>query len=87
MARFTRPFTDYVVDDFLGLWHGVDFHAKEHDEAPPEGSLPVLYHLLHAGPPPPNVVYFGFTDAQSPDLPQGFYANGWDLPSQTPITE
>lgn len=85
LQKFGRQFADYVLDDFLGLWHGVDFHAQEYGETPPEKSRPVLYHLLHQGEPPPNVAYFGVQNATPNGIQPGFYVVGTDLPENTPI--
>ncbi len=73
------------MDDFLGLWHGADFHEKEYGEVPPAGSPPVLYHLLHGGEPPPNTTYFGFIQATSVGAEPGFYIQGLDITNQTPV--
>jgi len=86
IERFSRPLADYAVDEFLGLWHGADFYPEEYDENPPSGSIPILYHHLHMGTPPPNTIYFGFSQVQQDGETPGFYAHGFDLPGQTPVT-
>jgi hypothetical protein len=86
MKPFTRLLADYVVDGFLGMWHGVDFYSLgiDEDEAP-KGSPPVLYNLLHRSTPPPNVVYFEVGNSRAKDRPSGFYPVGIELPLGTPI--
>jgi len=85
VERFGRALGDYVVEDFLGLWHGIDFYQEEYGETPPKQSPPVLYHLLHAGAPPPNVAHFGVFHASSVGASPGFYVQGMDIPEGTPI--
>ncbi|MCX7049613.1 MAG: hypothetical protein NTX50_29525 [Candidatus Sumerlaeota bacterium] len=87
IKRFGRALSDYVVEDFLGLWHGADYYANEYGDHPPTQSPPVLYHLLHGGEPPANVSYFGIynTNLFDLDLSPGFHVQGKDLTSGTLI--
>lgn len=75
--RFTRPLADYIVDDFLGLWHGVDFHPEEYpkEDAPAE-SPAVLFHFLHGGTPPRNTAYFGMYRTMKFGQMPGFHVYG-----------
>lgn len=86
LQRFARPLSDSIVDDFLGLWHGADFHSRDYEETPPPQSPPVLYHLLHGGEPPPNTVYFGISDANILGVRPGFHVTGVSVPDGTPLS-
>ncbi len=94
VARFTRPLEDYMVDEFLGLWHGADFYADEiEEEQRPRTSPPTLFHLLHMGAPPPNIFHMDVTNARlTGDIgfegaPPGFYIVGIDSKTGEPFDE
>src|SRR5262249_1273563 len=63
LLRFSRPLSEYITDEFLGLWHGADFYSRQYKETPGPESIPVLFHFLHMGAPPPNTAYFGLSQA------------------------
>jgi hypothetical protein len=40
LLRFGRPLSEYIADEFLGLWHGADFYSREYKETPGPGKIP-----------------------------------------------
>jgi len=55
---YGKPFAEFLVDMFLGLWFGKDFVRQNVPARIPKNSPTALYVALHMGAPPPNVVHF-----------------------------
>lgn len=70
---FGQPLSEFFSEAFIGLWFGKDYDAKKENENPPETSIAILYHFLHQGVPPPNVVYFGLMSSQKAGIRPGVY--------------
>lgn len=64
-----RSLAEFFCDSFIGLWFGRDYNPERECEDPPSTSIGVLYHFLHRGVPPPNVVYFGIRYRRGRDAP------------------
>lgn len=73
LCELGQSFSDFFSETFLGLWFGKDYDPVKEGEHPPASSIPILYHFLHRGLPPPNVVYFGLGSADQMQLPPGVY--------------
>lgn len=68
-----KPLSEFICDAFLSLWFGREYRPEKEGESPPPNSIGVLYHFLHAGPPPPNVVFLGLTSSNRLVAPPGVY--------------
>lgn len=73
ILRFGKPFAEFLIEAFIGLWFGRDFDRSRTDTSVPHDSPAALYAMLHIGPPPPNVIHLGIGTSQSRDLPPGVY--------------
>jgi hypothetical protein len=72
---FGQPLSEFFSEVFIGLWFGRDYDAKKEGEDPPETSIAILYHFLHMGVPPPNVVYFVLRVGTRLGVRPGVYVN------------
>ncbi len=68
-----RSLSDFFCDAFIGLWFGKAYDPVREGDNPPLNSIPILFHFLHRGAPPPNVVYFGISDADVTGVRPGVY--------------
>jgi len=68
-----KPLAEFFCDGFLGLWFGKDYDPKKECEEPPPESIGILYHFLHRGTPPPNVVHFGLSSRRELRVRPGVY--------------
>jgi hypothetical protein len=75
VLRFGRPLSEFFSEAFIGLWFGKDYTPEKAGEAPPKDSVAILYHFLHMGVPPPNLVYFGMTSGRLLGIRPGVYVN------------
>ena len=73
LLRAGKPLSEFFCDSFVGLWFGKDYASQRAEDHPPKESIGVLYHFLHRGTPPPNVVYFGLSSARQVKVPPGVY--------------
>ena len=71
VIRYGKPFGEFLVDMFLGLWFGKDFVRKEIRKRIPQNSPTALYVMLHMGAPPPNVIHFGISSGRTRDRQPG----------------
>jgi len=73
VASYGKPFAEFLVDMFFGLWFGKDFVRAAIPKRIPKNSPTALFAMLHLGTPPPNVVHFGITSSKARDLPAGVH--------------
>jgi hypothetical protein len=73
VLRYGKPFAEFLVDMFLGLWFGKDFVRDEIRKRIPTNSPTALYVMLHMGVPPPNVIHFDISSSRGRDRPPGVY--------------
>jgi hypothetical protein len=82
LPRAGKPLSEFFCDSFVGLWFGKDYDPQREQEEPPSTSVGVLYHFLHRGVPPPNVVFFGIGNAGKLGVAPGVYVQDIiDIPS------
>lgn len=72
---FGRPLSEFFSEAFIGLWFGKDYTPEKAGENPPKTSVAILYHFLHMGVPPPNVVSFGIMSGKLLGVRPGVYVN------------
>ena len=65
--------SEFFCESFLSLWFGKDYNSEKEGENPPKKSIPVLYHFLHRGNTPPNVIFFGISSGNKLGLSPGVY--------------
>lgn len=70
-----KPLSEFFCDAFISLWFGKSYDPEKEGDKPPSSSIPVLYHFLHRGNPPPNVVYFGIMSGRRLNIPPGVYVH------------
>jgi hypothetical protein len=77
VLRYGKPFAEFLVESFIGLWFGKDFdrRAIAQIEPIPQESPTALYMMLHGGTPPPNVLHLGISSSRSRDLRPGVYVS------------
>jgi hypothetical protein len=73
ILRYGKPFAEFLVDMFIGLWFGKDFVRSEIRKRIPANSPTALYVMLHMGTPPPNVIHFDISSSHSRDRAPGVY--------------
>jgi hypothetical protein len=73
LLRAGKPLSEFFCESFVGLWFGKDYEAQRAQDRPPKDSIGVLYHFLHRGAPPPNVVFFGLQSARQVNVAPGVY--------------
>jgi len=73
VLRYGKPFAEFLVDMFMGLWFGKDFVRSEIRKRIPPNSPTALYVMLHMGTPPPNVFHFDISTSLNRDRAPGVY--------------
>jgi hypothetical protein len=73
ILRYGKPFAEFLVDMFLGLWFGKDFVRDEIRKRIPANSPTDLYVMLHMGVLPPNVIHFDIASSRGRDRAPGVY--------------
>jgi hypothetical protein len=72
---FGLPLSEFFLESFVGLWFGRNYNPEKENERPPETSIAILYHFLHMGVPPPNVIYLGILSGNNFNIAPGLYIN------------
>lgn len=75
VLRYGKPFAEFLVESFIGLWFGKDFDRVTIGKPIPKDSPTALYMTLHAGTPPPNVLHLGISSSRSRQLEPGVYVS------------
>ena len=75
IASLGQSLAEFFCDAFVGLWFGKDYDPDREGESPPPQSIPILFHFLHRGAPPPNIVHFGVGDADVMGSSPGVYVS------------
>ena len=75
ILRYGKPFEEFLIESFVGLWFGRDFDHKSVGVPIPDTSPTALYVMLHLGPPPPNVVHLSIGTSRSRNRTPGVYVN------------
>jgi len=70
-----KPISEFFCDAFISLWFGKSYLPEKERDDPPSNSISVLYHFLHKGNPPPNVVYFGIESGHQLGMQPGVYVS------------
>jgi len=73
VLQYGKPFAEFLVDMFVGLWFGKDFIREEIRQRIPSKSPTALYVMLHMGAPPPNVLHLDIGSSRGRDRAPGVY--------------
>lgn len=68
-----KPMSEFFSEEFLGLWFGKNYVPEREGDTPPPDSIGVLFHYLHRGSPPPNVVHIGISSTAASRFAPGVY--------------